>query len=88
MDVGQTGHRRVPPCWATVHSGQPPNQMLFNGTVCRGGSSFFGQHQGAAPPRLTLRRLSTYVDTISVIPRGVHRSVAEAAGDLTKHREK
>lgn len=40
------GHVRHPPCWATSHSGQPPNQPVFNGTVCRGASSLFGAHLG------------------------------------------
>lgn len=39
-------HSRHPPCWATGHSGQPPNQPLFNGTVCRGASSYFSARQG------------------------------------------
>ena len=46
--MSETGHRHLPACWGTVHSGLPPKTPLFNGTICRGNSAF-AQHGG--PPR-------------------------------------
>ncbi len=43
-DMSATGHRHAPACWATVHSGLPPRQPLFNGTVCRGNNAFASAH--------------------------------------------
>jgi hypothetical protein len=50
-DMSETGHRHLPACWGTVHSGLPPRTPLFNGTICRGNSAF-AQH--GAVPFLTL----------------------------------
>eukprot|EP00884_Botryococcus_braunii_P007301 jgi/Botrbrau1/16572/Bobra.0068s0003.2 len=30
-----TGHKHVPPCWATATSGVPPKDPFFNGSICR-----------------------------------------------------
>jgi hypothetical protein len=50
-DMSETGHRHLPACWGTVHSGLPPKTPLFNGTICRGDSAFV-QHGESLNRRL------------------------------------
>ena len=65
--VSETGHRHVPHCWATVTSGIPPQQPVFNGSICHG---HVGIDNNSEPPTLPTQPPAGPTDSVALPVQG------------------